>query len=199
MPAQYVFQPQATEGVYVTYEKMYPFDPQIYTSLTLVDTFYLQPKYSGIYYFLTYFYSNQSAYMAPLTGIPFTIYFIPLTQYYPPGSSNFNYTTTWNFNQSGYNILISVKASFLQNELNCNTVTLGNISNSPPAHASPTNNMSYYYVCAYKYNTQYTLGTWDAFGYIPLGTGQWVGIGIESSSPSPNAVSLRATTVWEVY
>ncbi|MEM3845053.1 MAG: hypothetical protein QXU98_05070 [Candidatus Parvarchaeota archaeon] len=199
MPLQYVFQPQETEGVYVAYEKMYPFDPSIYSTTTLVDTFYLQPKYSGIYYFLTYFYSNQSAYILLAEPIPFTIYFLTLAQYYPPGSTSFRASVSWGNNQAGYNTLISVKAPFLQNELNCNTVTFSNVSNSPPATSGPGSTTGYYYVCAYKYNTQYTLGAWDGFGYIQPGTGQWIGIGIRSSSSYKNAVSLRATTVWEVY
>ncbi|MEM3846500.1 MAG: hypothetical protein QXU98_12470 [Candidatus Parvarchaeota archaeon] len=199
MPLQYVFQPQGVEGVYVAYQKMYPFNPQIDSAGPLVDVFYLQPKYSGIYYFLTYFYSNQSTYTISKTASPFMIFFDVLTQYYPPGSTNFNYIGSWSNLESGYNTQVSVKASFLQNELICNTVTFSNVKSSPPATSGPGSTTGYYYVCAYKYNTQYVLGAWDGFGYIQPGTGQWIGIEVDSKSPSPNAVSLRATTVWEVY
>ncbi|MEM4067101.1 MAG: hypothetical protein QXV17_09615 [Candidatus Micrarchaeaceae archaeon] len=199
MPAQYAFQPQGAEGVYVAYQKMYPFNPQIYKPKQLVDVFYLQPKYSGIYYVLTYFYSNQSIYSKVTTGFAFQIYFPVLTQYYPPGSTDFNISTYWSNDPGGYNSKVSIKASFLQNELNCNTLTFSNVKGGLPAKSGPGSTTGYYYVCAYKYNTQYTLGMWNAFGYIPPGQGRWMGIGVVPQPPTPNAVSLRATTVWEVY
>ncbi|MEM3338717.1 MULTISPECIES: hypothetical protein [Sulfolobaceae] len=194
MPTKTKFIPQNIQGVRIAYQKLYPFNPIYGTNSQALDTIKLTAQESGVFYIAIYFYTNPwNANCEP------NVY--PQTQYYPPGSTNYNSSTNWVYNYLGEGSGFAFLARYLQNELICQTVVSNastyntNYAAPPPSGGPPW----YNYICNYKYNPAYQLFVDESFGYINPGSSAWLVIANSCLGQPYGYVVTRAVAIWEVY